>query len=358
MPKKQSQSLNELGHSLTGGQIQEVLDRILYWGLDPIVRHSSVFDVQLVHLLSVASTNRKRKISALSREAFINKICTALVTTDIELKIECISSAKLERGFVYNFLVNFLNTADGYLDLYTQYLTCPKHLEKVTLDKRLASIESALNFSRADLFPVLNRCRKYVDLAYEFRNQIVSQYIKHAYKQAHVYCKQKGKNFDFDDVYQSLMTAITKALDKYDSSKGALTSYVNYWVLNALTYANAQYGHEYGVAYLIPQTHKKSMQGTKAAQVNFSVSLNSMLDSDSEASFGDILVSPTNLESDYIASKEAEDIAYLVKSADPFGLARLYLDLTEYISVKEKARMVKVMKRQLGYFPKEFKPQT
>lgn len=345
--------------NLTGGQIQEVLDFLIYSGLEPIIRYSSVFDVQLVHMLSVATTNRKRKISALPREIFINKVCTALVTDDMEVKLECITSSKMERGFVYNFLVNFLNAANGYLELYTNFLTCHRHADKVAYGKRMAAIESALSFSRDNLFQVLNKCRKYVDLAYEFRNQIVCQYQKHAYKQAHTYCKMKGKNFDFDDVQQSLMAAITKALDKYDSSKGALTSYINYWILNALTYASANYGHEYGVSYLIPQTQKKAVQGTKAEQVNFSVSLSTMLGgSDSEASFGDTLVSSSDTENDYIAHKAAEDTAYLIKRADPMGLARLYLDLTEYISVKERVRMAKSMKRQLGYYPAEFNPRT
>lgn len=342
--------------NLTGGQIQEVLDFLIYSGLEPVVRYSTVFDVQLVHLLSVATTNRKRKISALGREAFINKICAALATDDIELKLECIASAKLERGFVYNFLVNFLNYANSYLQLYTSYLTCANHTDKVSLDRRLASIEKALAFSRTDLFQVLTRCRKYVELAYEFRNRIVCQYVKHSYKQAHAYCKSKGKNFDFNDVNQNLMAAITKALDKYDSSKGALTSYVNYWMLNALTYANANHGHEYGIAYLIPQAQKKAVQGVKTDSVNFSVSLNAVIDESGEASLGDILVSPTRIEEDYIARVEAEDMAYLIKRADPDGLARLYLDLAEYISDKERIRMAESMKRQLGHYPTEFNP--
>ena len=344
--------------NLTGGQTQELLDFLIYSGLEPIIVHSSVFDVQLVHMLSIATTNRKRKISALEREVFINKVCIALTTNDPQLKLECISSSKIERGFVYNFLVNFLNSADGYTELYTQYLTCSNHVDKVSLDRRMAAIESALSFKRAALFQSLNRCRKYVELAYEFRNQIVCQYIKHAYKQAHAYCKSRGKNFEVDEVHQSLMAAITKAIDKYDSSKGALTSYINYWILNALTYASSNYGHEYGVAYQIPQTQKKSIQGTKSDQVNFSFSLNAVLDADSEASFGDLLISSSHTENEYIANKEIEDTAYLIKYADPKGLARLYLDLTEFISVKEKLRMVKSMKRQLGYSPFETSSTT
>lgn len=342
--------------NLTGGQIQEVLDYLIYRGLEPIVMNSTIFDVQLVHLLSIASTNKKRKISALGREAFINRVCLALTTSDVHFKMECIAGAKLERGFVYNFLVKFLETADGYLDLYTQYLTSSKHTERALLDRRLAAIEKSLSFSRSTLFQTLTLCRKYVELAYEFRNQIVCQYIRHAYKQAHAYCKSKGANFELHEVQQSLMAAITKALDKYDSSKGALTSYINYWILNSLTYASQSYGHEYGIAYQIPQTQKKSLQGTKAEYVNFSVSLNSMLDDDSEASFGDLLISEARTEDAYIANKEAEDTAYLIKHADPKGLARLYLDLAEFISPKEKQRMLRSMKRQLGQVPEGLDP--
>lgn len=339
--------------NLTGGQIQEVLDFLIYRGLEPIVRCSAVFDVQLVYLLGIVSTNKKRKISALERDVCITKLCTALTTSDIDLKLDCISGSKLERGFVYNFLVNFLNAADGYVDLYTKYLTCTTHDVKTALDLRLSAIERTLSFSRNNLFYVLLRCKKYVDLAYEFRNSIVLQYVKHTYRQSHIYCKDKSDNFDVGDVNQSLIAAVTKALDKYDSSKGALTSYINYWMLNTLTYSGANYGHEYGIAYTVPQSFKKSAPSEKT-QVNFSVSLNTLLSDDSETSIGDNIVGCEGVESKYIEETEAETLSYLIKRADTDGLARLYLDLAEYISVKEMTRMAKSMFRQLGYYPPEF----
>lgn len=342
--------------NLTGGQIQEVLDFLIYRGLEPIIRYSSVFDVQLVYLLGIASTNKKRKISALDREVCISKLCTALTTSDLELKIDCISSCKLERGFVYNFLVNFLNIAKDYEVLYTKYLTCQTHSDKTTLDLKLSAIERALVFSREHLFYVLLRSRKYVSLAYEFRNKIVLQYVKHAHRQSHVYCKDKSDNFDVADVGQSLLASVTKALDKYDSSKGALTSYINYWMLNTLTYAGGPYGHEYGIAYTVPQSFKRSSTKT---QVNFGVSLNTLLSEDSETQLYEVMANGVpGVEASLIENSEAEALAYLTKSADTDGLARLYLDLSEYISVKEKMRMVKSMYRQLGYYPPELNIQN
>lgn len=339
--------------NLTGGQIQEALDFLIYKGLEPIIRHSQVFDIQIAHLLGVAATNKKRKISALVREDFIVRLCNVLTTTDLDRKIDLLSNAKIERSFVYSFLVNFLTETEGYTDLYTRYLTCSEHMERTRLDLKLQAIERTVGFTRDHLFSTLNICRHYVDLAYTFRNNIVEQYLKHGYKQAHAFCKQKTGNFDFKDVYQSLMTAITKAIDKYDSSKGALTSYINYWILNAQTYSNANYGHEYGIAYTMPQLQKRNVQGTKASQVNFSVSLDTITTDDDEGGVDlkHFLVGSEGVDRQLEAEQESSTLLYLIKSADPSGIARLYLDIDEYISRKEKIRMLRTMKRQLGHMP-------
>lgn len=339
--------------NLTGGQIQEALDFLIYKALEPLVRFSTVFDVQLAHLLGIAATNKKRKISALERQDFITRLCNALVTTNVDRKFEYISTAKIERSFVLTFLTQFLAQTSDYVDLYTQYLSCASHKDRQVLDRKLTVIERSTGFSRDHLFPACNTCKHYVDLAYEFRNKIVVQYLKHGYKQAHAFCKLKGKNFDFQDVYQSLMAAITKALDKYDSSKGALTSYINWWILNAQTYAGASYGHEYGIAYTIPQLHRKNVQGKEAAEVNFSVSLESVVrDSDADGvELVDLLVGSEGTDKEFEARDELDTLLYLIKAADIRGMARLYLDLDEYISDKEKVRMLKSMKKQLDFVP-------
>ena len=159
--------------NLTGGQIQEALDFLIYRGLEPIIKYSQVFDIQLVHLLGVAATNKKRKISALDRNEFVARLCNALTTTDTSYKLEIISKSKIERSFVYGFLVNFLNATSDYISLYTKYITCPEYQERATLDLKLKAIERSVGFSRDHLFPTLNICKQYVDLAYEFRNSIV-----------------------------------------------------------------------------------------------------------------------------------------------------------------------------------------
>lgn len=340
--------------NLTGGQIQEALDFLIYKGLEPVVRYSTIFDIQVSHLLGVAATNRKRKISALPREEFVNNLCNVLMSTDPDVRLNLLANSRIERGFVYRFLVGFLAACEGYSALYTRYLTSASYQEQQTLGKQLAAIERHVGFTRDHLFSTLRIVEQYLGLAYEFRNNIVNQYLKHAYKQAHTFCKQKVGTFNFNDLYQTLMAAIIKAIDKYDSSRGALTSYINYWILNAMTYSNTSFGYEYGVAYSIPQLQRKTIQGDRHAEVNFSVSLDQLIGAEDESTdLKNFLVGDPGVDVKLEESDELDTILYLIKKADSNGLVRLYNDIDEFFSDSERRRMARTMRRQLGYLPKD-----
>lgn len=347
-----SHTLNELGHSMTGGQIQEALDYLIYQSLEPIVLYSDIFDIQVAHLLAVASTNRKRKLSALEREDFISKLCNALYKKGEE-KLEILRGCKIERGFVYNFVVNFLKHTHGYRDLYCEHLMCPDFKKKQILERRLTVVETNVGFTREFLYQTIGLSESWLELAYSFRNKIVMQYQKHSLKQAKSFCDMKGENFDFNDVSQNLLTAVTKAVDKYDSGKGALTSYINFWILNAQTYANPEHGHEYNVAYTIPQIHKKNIAGVNTSgSTNFSVSLDAMLNADDEGSdLLNLMVGDEGVDKSLEARNEIDNMLYLIKAADLKGIGRLYLDIDEFFSAKEQRLMAKTMRDQLGIKP-------
>lgn len=341
----------DLTSNLTGGQIQEVLDFLIYESLAPLVKTSDIFDVQIVYLLSLTARNRKRKLSALPREEFMNAMSHCLITDDREKKIHILTNSKIERGFVYNFVVEFLKETKPYIELYQKYMFAKGH-EKVQLDMRLRAIEQSVGNTRSKLFSVINTARDYLELAYEFRNSIVENYIRHAYKQAKMFCKDR-ENFDFKDVFQNFQTAITKAVDKYDSSKGALTSYINYWVLNAQTCSNTDHGHEYGIAYTIPQLQRKQLaQGNNGAEVNFSISLDKLVspneDGEGQGDLKDYIVGDVSPEVKIEREQEIDVIRHLAKCADIRGLARLYLDIDEVFSKKELRQMKATMQAQLG----------
>jgi hypothetical protein len=354
--------------NLTGGQIQEVLDTLIHQSIAPVVRSSDAFDLQVVYILSSTARNRKRKLSSLPRDEAIDKMCQFLSSQDREEKVALVGKMRLERGFIYNFVVRFLREVDGYPDLYHQMLCHQLPKEREDIEKKMSMIENSVGCDRSSLLMSSLAARDYLELAYEFRNAIVTQYIKHAYKQAKGFVKLKGKNFDFEDVKQNFLTAITKAVDKYDASKGALTSYINWWLLNAQTTNNSNHGHEYGVAYSIPQLQKKALaeKSTKAKNVNYGISLEKMVGSEGEQTeLGQYIAGDESVERELLDTEEIDNIRALAKTADIKGIARLYLDIDEVFSKKEERRMLKNMRRQLGVVPKknaegrvEFVPYT
>jgi hypothetical protein len=332
--------------NLTGGQIQEVLDLVIYRSLEPIVLNCSVFDVQITHLLIKGATNKKRKLSALPQSEFIDCLSRALLCTDNQAKYDILRRSKIERGFIYNFIVNFIRLAEQYEGLYQKFLVSPSEV----LDKKLLVFERAVGSTRGKLLPTLTSARAYVELVYEFRNSIASNYIKHAYKRARGYVKKQGENFELQDVHQNFLAAVIKAIDKYDSRQGALTSYINYWLINVETYASTEHGHEYGIAYTIPQAVKRDMAKHigKNAEVNYSVSLDKVIAEEDTNTLGDLLTTGVSVEDTISAGQDHSRMLRLIKAADKQGIARLYLDLEETFTVKEIEQQNEIMRKQVS----------
>lgn len=344
----------DLTANLTGGQIQEVLDFLIVESLSPIIKNSNIFDAQVCYLLSLVTRNRKRKVSALDRDTLSAMLCNYIASNDCDQKINILTNAKIERGFFYAFVVNFLKEVEGYTETYQRFITERDSAEHDRMLGKLNSVEKSVGISRDKLLPTINMCQDFLELTYEFRNGIISNYIRHAYKHAKAYCSNKNRNFDFNDVHQNLLTAVTKAVDKYDSSKGAMTSYINFWILNAMT-SNLEHGHEYGIAYTIPHTQRKALVDGVSTEVNFSVSLEQQITSDGEEGNGNTVLS--HMVGDQGADvtlenrQELDMVRYLSKHADIRGIARLYMDIDEFFSDKEKERMRLNMLEQLGGIP-------
>ena len=341
--------------NLTGGQIQEVLDFLILNSLKPLIMASDVFNVQLAYLLSATSLNRKRKLSALPREDFMSILSQALLTKDRGHRFELVSGAKIERSFLYGFVVKFMHHAKDYKDIYVQFLREKPGFDKSRLERKLNVLETSLSISRDRMLPTLHIAQDYLDMSYRFRNSIVENYVKMAQKQARAFVKAKGSNFDLNDVTQNFITAITKAIDKYDASQGAITSYVNFWVLNAQS-GSKDHDHEYGKAFSIPQLQRKKLaQGSRGATGNFSVSLEALRKSSTSSSgsspdsdFGliDTIQGDAGIEQKRLDGEEILQIRKLVKLCDPMGLARLYLDIDETFSESEYRVMVETMTAQ------------
>lgn len=337
--------------NLTGGQIQTVMDTLLYDSLRELVLRTSVFDTQLAYLLSLATSNKKRRIfSGATRERALTLLVLALSSEDKEEKMALISSLQMERHFIYVFLKNFLTQYyDQYMELYRKFLICRDQTKHKALGRRLDAICSSVGAaSKSDMFHALNGLNTLLAMFFEYYSDVIQDFVQLCTQQAKFYVTTNSNNYDFKDVRQNFLRAIIVAINKYDSSKGALTSYVKWWILNAQTCSSAE--HEYGIAYIIPQTQRKKLavDGANPHSVNFSVSLDSYAqdDGEGETSLYQKIDDNRILDDVVNASRTAEKLSLLVKKVDPHGVARLSLDIGEAFSESEIMLMRRSMREQ------------
>lgn len=327
--------------NLTGGQIQEIMDSFLYKALEPIVLHTTVFDSQLVYLLTAVIKNKKRRFCALGREETIDCLSQAIVTQDRQKKLDLIKHLKIERSFVHVFIKRFIETyRQPFLDLYYGYMSDPSKRSnyKARMQPYLKEVGCE---NIQDMFVAISLPVEPLKQFYNYFASVVDQYMKLSYTQAkHLRETNTGNTYDYRDVVQNFMRNVVVAINKYDSSKGALTSYVKYWMLNSLTCNSSE--HEYGIAYTIPQTQKKVMSSENRKSVNFSTSMDYLLSGSDEddGSLHELLSAETeDLGEEHATNSELNMLYLFAKRADPHGLARLYLDIPEVFTPAELQMM-------------------
>ncbi len=328
--------------NLSGGSIQTVLDELIYRALEPIMLHSNTFDSQVCYLLNLAATNKKRKISALPRQRFLDILVKYLIVDTRAQKHELLKKAKIERVFLYKFVVKWLERTRGYQEMYHQYMLCKRGNQKDILGSKLQTIERSLGFKTDTLFCAIHTANDYIQSAREFRNAIVAKYLKHAFKEAKKFVDMNPtSDYEFEDVYQNFISAVGHAIDRYDSSKGALTSYINFWLLHERT--SNPFEFQYGVAYSIPQAAKRTMINGNYSDSNFSVSMDSK--NSEGVSIQDVVADQRrNAEEVIERTQTLNRLKKLAKYADPTGIGRLYLDIDEIFFTKEIRILTKYMK--------------
>lgn len=333
-----------LAKNLTGEQIQQVLDLFLYKALEPIVLNSDIFDVQVSYILNLVSANRKRKPSSLARERTVEVLCAFLMTEDRARKFELLREARLERSFLHVFVARVHKANESFVSDYKRMMVADRR-KRLVIKAKLDEQSRKYGCDRQGMYRIMSLGTTYIAKFYECRSRVLDHYLKLSARQAKMHIDANGANFDFQDVKQTILKSILVAVDKYDSNKGALTSYINWWILNAQT-SNAT-EHEYGIAYTIPQSHRKKIAERNTGFLNYSVSLDELVGEDENKSLHTVIGAEHDVARDFERSEADAMVMYLAKMADINSCARLFLDIGEYFTEEEYAIMQSHMDEEL-----------
>lgn len=326
--------------NLTGGQIQQILDKLLYDSIY-LLAPFGILDQQLTTILSSLVLDKRRKISSADYDLSIDMLCRLVMGVEEDI-FSTIKKLKLERTLYIKLISNFLMMVEeqDYPKFYSQWIrvsakmanpTRRLQLKEAQLNQKLLEIEKHVKIDRLHLFMVYQNVKFNMVNFHQFKSTILSQFINLAHKYTSTQIKHKNKSLNYDDLFQNIVAAVSKAIDKYDSSKGALTSYIKYWIINAQNQNNS---HIEGQAYEITYNQRQKVAKKETLDLNFSTSLsdahrNSAVDYDS----------PETLVEDLDAKAR---ITALIKHADPKSVFRLSSNIEEFLTDEERKMMRKL----------------
>jgi hypothetical protein len=327
--------------NLTGGQIQEVMDGLLYHCLAPIIKYTDAFDQQLTYMVHLIISNKKRRPYSCEKDNALTYIVKSLHCTDRDTKIDLVRKLKLERNFVYMFIQKFVERYyRPYMKLYAEFINGS---EQARAKLEILCKEVGCK-NRTDMYRVLTHCNRYLPEFKSYFQSIVNDYLLFCTQQAKVsLTASNGRNYDFGDLKQNFLRNVIVAINKYDCGRGALTGYIKFWIMNARTSGASE--HEYGIAYIVPQTKRRDIANGCTHDVNFSISLDQQSDEEDGEGLHDKIGGLTEeLDGEMDTSRKVNRLALLAKSADPYGVARLVMDLPEVFTPEETEKMRSICK--------------
>lgn len=324
------ESPQRLSSSITTFQLMSTLDTLIYRFLAPIIETSSLFDTFVPTTLYWSITNSRRKISGINNKKLIALLTFYMTRTTQEERLVVIAKMRLERNLLFSLGRIYLNLGKQYrkqYDLYTRKKAKDKDAQKNL--KRLTELSAVFNGNSDKTYSAIHEVEFWYKQAQEFHSQIAERYYKLIVNSAVLLHKNNPERYDLEDIAQNFLVATYKAIDKCDHNKGTLTSYVQNWIKDART----SYGYQqYGISFLIPKSKKKQLATNNDGMTNnISVSLDdkSVLEISTEA-----------VEVGIEKKQTVERVQRLSRIADPLGLARMKLGITEILT-KEEVEVLK-----------------
>jgi len=332
-----------IDQNYTSGQLFEVLDKMLYRAVEPLILHTRYVDRVLSIVLAWYAQNHRRRISHNSKARLAAFVIAFLSETDGKKRVLLYRRMRLERNITFFIVNNWLAIVEPWKRLHVSACRGEVHRQ---LEQELMLQCCVTNPGK--LWGTICTAQYWTTVAADFRDQMAEKYMRMVMLEAQSHWANQRENnphlsLDLDELAQNFMLSVLKAIDKFDERQGTLTAYILNWLKNAKI--SQQYRGEYGVAYTIPHSKKTSIArdgdtGTR----NLSVGL----DDENVQNVAD----ERNIESVLSQRQELHRVREVAKFSDVQGIGRLLLGIPEVLTDKElqllrdeEARVLRVGER-------------
>lgn len=253
-----------LSENLSGSQIYNIMLSMLYPAVDAIAVNTTIVRRALVEVLCQWNNDKRRHVSSLSYQQVVDGLFNAVMVENPYASSSYARRLRLDRSIWGQVVRLFLTYSEDYAKLEIPYIT----------DRRIGIVltryERFFEASRSRLFPTIKWVKYYWEEYETFKSEVTEKYIRFSFSEAKRAATMTALHVDVEELFKNLLLAVDKALNKYDPNKGALTSYIQQWFMDAKT--NPDFSHIYGEAYSLSDEARRNLL-TKSSANNFAYEL-------------------------------------------------------------------------------------
>jgi len=295
--------------NLTSLHYLQTLDSFLWRALEPIhAECPSLFQnyvAKIVAHQTLKSSTKFTSLSAEERPTLAINLFNALTAPDARQSHESVRKMYINRGLTFGFLSFFLNQLRRYEKLQVP----DPNMDPVVRRSELYKIEQEIGLRQgASLYAVIQQVRHWYDKARWFKEKIMEKYTRLALNNAQLTYKDYNHYVPLDDVVQTYLLVLNRAIDRCDPRQGVLTTFITNWFKSARS----------EVASLAKGQMDQSFESLSADYGDAASDI-----------FGFTLPDTSN--------ETVEHIAYLAKKIDKFGYVRGPLGIPEFLSDEQEA---------------------
>jgi len=292
--------------SLTSYQWLATLDYFIESAIDPMVTSLPLLvNNYYAKVIAWQSHKPSIKFSRINKHDLPTLLFNS-ITTEGAVSRSFQKEMLLNRGLLFGLINIFQHTVNGYMQVHNP-------ATRITNNDRMLKLAIAeKNFDTTYLYASARESQFWANKAYSFKKLIVQKYTRLAlmnakgvYTQVHTYLK-------LDDIVQTYLMFLSKAIDRCDSRQGVLTTFIQTWFHSA-------------------KAHTMKEAQDKHQQSSF----------DEQHETTDLSVGPDT------SYENIQHIASTAKRVDPSGILRVSLGIPEFLSSNQLSILAHHCKKEI-----------
>lgn len=212
--------------NLTSYQWLSTLDYFIESAIDPIATAYPAFlDSYYAKVVAWQTTKPSVKFSRNAKDTLPALLFNSLTTEGAE-KRRWQKALMFNRGVLFGVINTYLHATRTFMDLHDPEF-------KISKSRRKLLIKLAEDRTSPYLYSATLQTRFWASKAYSFKELIVQKYVRMTIMAAKRTYTDINYAQKLDDVIQTYLVYLSKAIDRCDSRQGVLTTFIQTWFYSA-----------------------------------------------------------------------------------------------------------------------------